>query len=124
MEPHTIKKEAEKKGESKRFNMQYTQQKRKEYTEESSTNTPEKRFSTGAVSATVWRNTGVGKNGQVEYRTVSFQRSYKDKNDQWQHTSSLRLHDIPKATLVLQKAFEYLVMRESQEGRVEEELVV
>ncbi len=78
-------------------------------------NLPEKKFSTGAVSATVWKNTGVGKEGAVEYRTVSFQRSYKDKKDDtWKHTSSLRLHDLPKATLVLQKAYEYLVMRESQ----------
>ena len=94
------------------------EQKQREYTEEvvqDNHNTPEKRFSTGAVSATVWKNSGVGKNGPVEFRTVSFQRSYKDKKDQWQHTSSLRLHDIPKATLVLQKAFEYLVMKESQD---------
>jgi hypothetical protein len=103
--------------------MQYTQLKQKEYTEAESQNTPEKRFSTGAVSATVWRNMGVGKNGPVEFRTVSFQRSYKDKDDKWQHTSTLRLHDIPKATLVLQKAFEFLVMKESQQGAVEEEVI-
>ena len=52
----------------------------------------------------------------MEYRTVSFQRSYKDKKDDtWKTTSSLRLHDLPKATLVLQKAYEYLVMREQAE---------
>lgn len=105
--------------------MKYTEQKHREYTEQAESqqnNTPEKRFSTGAVSATVWRNTGVGKNGPVEFRTVSFQRSYKDKEDKWQHTSSLRLHDIPKATLVLNKAFEFLVMRESQ-GQSEEESI-
>ncbi|HIH04643.1 TPA: hypothetical protein HA281_04675 [Candidatus Woesearchaeota archaeon] len=79
-------------------------------------NLPEKRFSTGAVSATVWKNIGNGKEGPVEYRTVSFQRSYKDKKDDtWKTTSSLRLHDLPKATLVLQKAYEYLVMREQAE---------
>ncbi len=102
--------------------MKYTEQKHREYTETENNNTPEKRFSTGAVSATVWRNSGVGKNGPVEFRTVSFQRSYKDKDDKWQHTSSLRLHDIPKATLVLNKAFEFLVMKESQ-GQTEEEVV-
>jgi hypothetical protein len=105
--------------------MRYTENKHREYTEEaqSAGNSPEKRFSTGAVSATVWKNQGVGKSGPVEFRTVSFQRSYKDKEDKWQHTSSLRLHDIPKATLVLNKAFEYLVMKESQQGTVEEEVI-
>ncbi len=79
----------------------------------SAPNAPEKKFSTGAVSATVWKNVGEGKEGPVLYRTVSFQRSYKDKKDDtWKSTSSLRIHDLPKATLVLQKAYEYLVMKE------------
>ena len=48
----------------------------------------------------------------MPYRTVSLQRSYKDKNGVWQHASSLRVNDLPRASLVLQKAFEYLVIRE------------
>ena len=76
-------------------------------------NTPEKKFSTGAVTATVWQNQGKGKNGEVTaYRTVSLQRSYKDKNGVWQHANSMRVNDLPRANLVLQKAFEYLVIRE------------
>ena len=76
-------------------------------------NTPEKKFSTGAVTATVWQNQGKGRNGEaVAYRTVSLQRSYKDKNGVWQHANSMRVNDLPRATLVLQKAFEYLVIRE------------
>ncbi|HLC61463.1 MAG TPA: hypothetical protein VJI52_00415 [Candidatus Nanoarchaeia archaeon] len=76
-------------------------------------NIPEKRFSTGAVTATVWQNQGKGRNGEVvPYRTVSLQRNYKDKNGVWQHASSLRVNDLPRASLVLQKAFEYLVIRE------------
>ncbi len=40
---------------------------------------PEKRFSAGAVVATVWQNQGKTKEGQdVAYRTVSLQRRYKD----------------------------------------------
>ena len=76
-------------------------------------NTPEKKFSTGAVTATVWQNKGKDRNGEiVGYRTVSLQRSYKDKNGVWQHANSMRVNDLPRATLVLQKAFEYLVIRE------------
>jgi len=77
-------------------------------------NMPEKRFSTGAISATVWKNNGISKrNGEdIEYSTVSLQRSYKDKDGKWQTTSSLRVNDLPKATLVLHKAYEYLVLRE------------
>ena len=76
-------------------------------------NVPEKKFSTGVVTATIWQNSGKGRNGEiVGYRTVSLQRRYKDKNGVWQTANSLRVNDLPKAALVLQKAYEYLVLRE------------
>ena len=84
-------------------------------TENVSGNMPEKKFSTGGLTATVWENQGKNKEGlDVSYRTVSFQRRYMDKNGDWQSTTSLRVNDLPKASLVLQKAFEYLVMKEMQ----------
>ncbi len=77
-----------------------------------SENKPEKKFSAGAISATVWANEAKNKQGEpVSYRTVSLQRAYKDKNDVWQHTNSFRVGDLPKATLVLQKAYEYIVLK-------------
>ena len=81
--------------------------------EEKTGNQPEKKFSTGAISATVWKNNGSSKKtGEpVEYRTVSLQRRYTDKDGNWQTSNSLRLNDLPKATLVLQKAYEYLVLK-------------
>ena len=82
-------------------------------TENISGNIPEKKFSTGGLIATIWENQGKNKTGEdVSYRTVSFQRRYMDKNGEWQSTSSLRINDLPKASLVLQKAYEYLVMKE------------
>lgn len=84
-------------------------------TESISGNLPEKKFSTGALVATVWENQGKNKEGDdVSFRTVSFQRRYMDKNGEWQSTSTLRINDLPKASLVLQKAYEYLVMKEMQ----------
>ena len=78
-------------------------------------NLPEKKFSTGGLTATVWENQGKNRSGiDVSYRTVSFQRRYMDKKGEWQSTSTLRVNDIPKASLVLQKAYEYLVMKELQ----------
>ena len=78
-------------------------------------NIPEKKFSTGGLTATVWENQGKNKEGlDVSYRTVSFQRRYMDKAGEWQSTNTLRVNDLPKASLVLQKAYEYLVMKELQ----------
>jgi len=80
-------------------------------------NLPEKKFSTGALVATVWQNQGKSKEGEdVSYRTVSFQRRYKDKKGDWQSTSTLRVNDLPKASLILEKAYEYLVMKELQDA--------
>ena len=78
-------------------------------------NMPEKKFSTGAISATVWKNTGMNKkdNESFEYRTVSLQRRYQDKDGVWKSTSSLRINDLPKASLVLDKAYEYIVLKEN-----------
>src|SRR3989338_9750519 len=90
-------------------------------------NVPEKKFSTGVITATVWQNAGKGKNGEVVgYRTVSLQRRYKDKSGAWQTANSLRVNDLPRASLVLQKAFEYVVLREqepSASGYLDEDVV-
>ncbi|MBS3126819.1 hypothetical protein J4228_01490 [Candidatus Woesearchaeota archaeon] len=76
-------------------------------------NLPEKKFRAGAISATVWLNKGQGINGAAaEYRTISIERSYTDKDGRWQSTNSLRVNDLPKANVVLQKAYEFLVFKE------------
>ena len=88
-------------------------------------NTPEKRFSTGAISATVWENKGKTKDGQeTSFNTITLQRRYMDKKDgQWKSTNSLRINDLPKASLVLNKAYEHLVLRDNQQQTESDELV-
>ncbi len=98
---------------------------------ETTGNQPEKKFSTGVISATVWKNNGTSKKdgSPVEFRTISLQRRYTDKEGTWKSTNSLRLNDLPKASLVLNKAYEYLVMKEqdaspSGDSEIEEEIVM
>ena len=77
-------------------------------------NKPKKKFNAGAVSATVWENQATNKStgNPVSYNTISLQRGYKDKDGNWKSTNSFRVADIPKAILVLQKAYEELTLRE------------
>ncbi|MBI2668689.1 hypothetical protein HYX14_02495 [Candidatus Woesearchaeota archaeon] len=76
-------------------------------------NHPEKKFRAGGISATVWLNKGKKTNGEEsEYRTISIERNYTDKEGKWQSTNSLRLNDLPKAVVALQKAYEHLVLHE------------
>ena len=83
-------------------------------------NLPEAKFRAGPVCATVWKNTGMQDGKETEYKTVSFERSYKDRDGQWKSTSSLRVNDIPRAEVVLKKAFEYLVLKGQGNGISEE----
>ena len=84
-------------------------------------NLPEKKFRAGAISATVWKNQAQNKDKEsITYRTVSFERNYKDKNDDWQTTSSLRVNDLPKAMLVLGKAYEFVALNND---KIDEEVV-
>ncbi|MFC1741185.1 hypothetical protein ACFL3V_01470 [Nanoarchaeota archaeon] len=73
---------------------------------------PEKTFRAGGISATIWKNQVTTKDGrEAEFLSVTFKRSYKDKEtDEWKETSSMRAMDLPKAVVVLNKAYEYAVL--------------
>ncbi|MEK6900663.1 MAG: hypothetical protein AABX05_06055 [Nanoarchaeota archaeon] len=82
-------------------------------TKEVQGNFPEKKFRAGAISATVWHNKSQKANGEEsEYKTISIERSYTDKAGKWQSTNSMRIADLPKAQVVLQKAYEFVVLQE------------
>jgi hypothetical protein len=84
-------------------------------------NLPEKKFSAGAITATVWKNQKE-KNGAVaEYKTVSFERRYKNKAGEWQSTNTFRVNDLPKAALVIEKAYEYIVLNAHEPAIPEED---
>lgn len=76
-------------------------------------NTPEKKFSAGAVSATIWSNKGEKDGKEFFYKTVTIQRRYQDSDKNWKSTDSHRLNDLPKVALVAKKAYEYMVTKES-----------
>jgi hypothetical protein len=76
-------------------------------------NLPEKKFRAGSISATVWLNKGHDTKGtETQYRTISLERAYADKEGKWQTTNSYRIGDLPKAAIVLQHAYEFLVLQE------------
>ena len=75
-------------------------------------NKPEKKFVASPVSATVWNNKGEKDGKDYEFKSIQISRSYKDKDDNWKNTDSLRVSDIPKAILVLQSAYSYLATTE------------
>lgn len=79
---------------------------------ENEKNKPTKKFRAGAVCATIWSNQAVGKDGKPRtFASVNLERSYKDKGGEWKTTHSLGDSDLPKAIVLLSKAFEFLALR-------------
>jgi hypothetical protein len=82
---------------------------------------PEITFRHGPCSASVFENEYERGGETFTTRRVSFQRSYRDKDGNWQTTTSLKINDIPKAILVLNKAFEFLTSNAQCDCEEEEE---
>ncbi len=80
---------------------------------------PEKKFKVGACSASIFVNeieTGVG---IISVKNVSLQKTFKNKEGDFQSNSTFKINDIPKAILALKKAYEYLVL-ENKKGEKQE----
>ena len=71
---------------------------------------PEKKFRCGRCEAAVFENEIVRGGTTVTVKKVSFQKRYRNAKGEWGSTHSLDINDIPKAVLVLSKAYEYLAM--------------
>lgn len=84
-------------------------------------NAPEKKFRASPMTATIWSNEVVSQDGRLTvFRTINLERTYKDKEGKWQKTNSLRVNDLPKAILVLNKAYEFISVKEEGDEITEE----
>mgnify|MGYP001590282022 FL=1 len=65
------------------------------------------------------------KGKDVEIPSISIQRRYTD-NGEWKSTNSMNANDLPRAILVLGKAYDYLMSRNQNKAgdQPEEETVV
>lgn len=77
-------------------------------------NLPEKKFSCGGITATIWKNQVKGARGDaIYYYSVSLDRRYKDKEGNWKSTNSYRIMDLPKVNMLMTKAFEFTSLRDN-----------
>lgn len=75
-----------------------------------------KKFQVGAIQLALWENKGKERN----YFTVSFERRYTDTEGNWHGTNNLKINDLPKAVLVMQKAYEFALLKEPEITKKEE----
>lgn len=74
---------------------------------------PEARIKAGGIVATIWKNELT--NGGTTY-SVSMKKNYYDNTTKsWKDTTSLNTNDLPKAVVVLQQAYEWILCPEETE---------
>jgi hypothetical protein len=71
-------------------------------------NKPEKVFQHGGLKAAIFVNEHEKDGQNFTKKRISLQKIYRDKEGMFKTTTSLEINDLPKAILVLQKAFDYL----------------
>jgi len=81
-------------------------------------NAPAKKFAASGVEVCIWEN----KSEKGTYQTISFQRSYKDKDGSWKTTQSLRTTDLPILTILLNEAYREIKLKNTDANGGLEEL--
>lgn len=86
---------------------------------------PETELKVGAVRVTIWANPRVTSDGRpFSSHKVILERVYKDSGG-FKSTGSLDVNDIPKAILVLKKAYESILCAEQKrEGPSQDEVTI
>ena len=83
------------------------------------------KFQVGQVSAALWENKITTKNGnEVDMLKATVQRRYKDKNGEWQSSSSFGRSEIPLAIYCLGKAFQKIIEEQNTSSNGTEEVVM
>ena len=75
-------------------------------------NKPEKKFSCGSISASIWANTKVVTGETVKFYSVTINKAYKE-DDEWKHTNSFNIEDLSKVALVATEAYKYIRLNSS-----------
>lgn len=70
-----------------------------------------KKYRSGGITLTIWENSN--EKNEV-FNTFQLERSYKDKNDEWQVTNTFRMQDLPKIQEMTRKAYTDMLIKEDE----------
>ena len=82
---------------------------------------PLKKFRAGQITCALWENEAKVNGRTVRMLKATVERRYKDKNGEWQNTSSFGRNDIPLVKYCLDRAFAHMVEKWSVNGSGVEE---
>lgn len=67
---------------------------------------PVKTYKAGVLSLSLWENEAE----EGTFKSFSFNKSYKDKEDKWQQTQILKTSDLPKLKILLDEAYKDIML--------------
>ena len=73
---------------------------------------PVKKYRAGGVSASIWKNKGE----ERDFLNVSFEKSYKDKDGNWQTSTSYNNADLANLCLVTDEARRYIAFESKEQN--------
>ena len=71
---------------------------------------PEKKFSCGPISASIWANTKTVTGETVKFYSVTINKAFKE-DEEWKHTNSFDVEDLPKVVLVANEVYKYIRLK-------------
>ncbi len=71
---------------------------------------PEKKFCCGPILASIWSKTKTVEGEKVKFNSITINKAYKDGED-WKHTNSFNIEDLPKVALVANEAYKYIRLK-------------
>lgn len=70
---------------------------------------PVKKVDVFPIQVSVWENLVKTQDSEYTSHSVTIEKSYKDKDGNWQKTQSFNVSDLPKLQLALNDAYVFLV---------------
>ena len=84
---------------------------------------PVHKVKAGAVSCALWHNEAKVDGRSVTILKATLDRRYRKGTGNWKSGGSFSRNEVPLAIWCLQRAFDYMLEKQPEEGQVEEEAV-
>ena len=83
-------------------------------------NRPIKEFRVRNLSLAIWQNEGTRDGRPVTLHSITLNKRYRDQETgEWKDSSSFFPDDLPRLRLLLDKAYEHILLREGSSDRTE-----
>lgn len=80
---------------------------------------PFKEFRAGPIKVAIWQNDAEQDGRPVVRHSVRISKRYLDRQNTWQDSEYLFVNDLPRLRLLVEKAFEFIALKESDPDSAE-----